>query len=203
MTSHQRPAGREDFAVALICALPLEFDAICMVVDEFWDEDGDHYGKTGGDRNMYVTGRIGRHNAVIILLGKGKVNSATAVTSLRTSYPNVRLTILVGVCGAVPSAGERIIRMGDVVISDTIVQHDFGHQTDQEFVRKKTSHGHLLPKELLNLLESLKTILGKRRLMEDSATFVEELKTTADKLGQHDRYESPDTRIISASGSMS
>ncbi|KAJ0139449.1 putative sterigmatocystin biosynthesis monooxygenase stcW [Fusarium oxysporum f. sp. albedinis] len=176
MSSHQRPADREDFSVALVCALSLEFDAVCMVVDEFWDEDGDQFGKTGGDRNMYVTGRIDKHNVVIVLLGKGKVNSATAASDLRTSYPNICLTILVGVCGAVPSTDENGIRLGDVVISDSIVQYDFGHQTDQEFVRKKTSHGDLVPKEILNLLESLQTVLGKRRLMKGSVTFIEELK---------------------------
>ncbi|KAH7194479.1 nucleoside phosphorylase domain-containing protein [Fusarium oxysporum] len=150
MSSHQRPAGREDFAVAVVCPLSLEFDAVCMVVDEFWDEDGDQFGKTGGDRNMYVTGH------------------------LRTSYPNICLTILVGVCGAVPSTDENGIRLGDVVISDSIVQYDFGHQTDQEFVRKKTSHIDLVPKEILNLLESLHTVLGKRRT-----------EKTAARLGQH------------------
>ncbi|EWZ30855.1 nucleoside phosphorylase domain-containing protein [Fusarium oxysporum Fo47] len=203
MSSHQRPAGREDFAVALVCALPLEFDAVCMVVDEFWDEDGDQFGKTGGDRNMYVTGRIDKHYVVIVLLGKGKVNSATAASDLRTSYPNICLTILVGVCGAVPSTDENGIRLGDVVISDSIIQYDFGHQTDQEFVRKKTSHGDLVPKEILNLLESLQTFLGKRRLMKGSATSIEELKETAARLGQHGRYDRPEKRIISASGSMS
>jgi nucleoside phosphorylase len=90
-----------------------------------------------------------------------------------------------------------------VVISDSIVQYDFGHQTDQEFVRKKTFHGDLVPKEILNLLESLQTFLGKRRLMKGSATSIEELKETAARLGQHGRYDRPEKRIISASGSMS
>ncbi|KYG13697.1 hypothetical protein FVEG_13952 [Fusarium verticillioides 7600] len=203
MSSYQRPVSREDFPVALVCALPLEFDAVCMVVDEFWDEDGDQFGKAEGDRNMYVTGRIDKHNVVIALLGKGKVNSATAATSLRTSYPNICLTILVGVCGAVPSITERVIGLGDVVISDTIVQYDFGHQKDHEFVRKKTCHDDVVPKEINNLLESLQTVLGKRRLMKGSVTDFEELKETASRLGQHGRYERPGKRIISASGSMS
>ncbi|KAF5976072.1 MTA SAH nucleosidase [Fusarium coicis] len=203
MSSYQRPVSRGDFAVALVCALPLEFDAVCMVVDEFWDEDGDQFGKADGDRNTYVTGRIDKHNVVIALSGKGKVNSATAATSLRTSYPNICLTILVGVCGAVPSIRERHIGLGDVVISDTIVRYDFGHQTDEEFVRKKTYHGDVVPKEIHNLLESLKTVLGKRRLMKGSVTDFEELKETASRLGQHGRYERPGKRIIRASGSMS
>ncbi|KAI1048915.1 hypothetical protein LB506_005170 [Fusarium annulatum] len=203
MSSYQRPAGREDFAVALICALSLEFDAVCMIVDEFWDEDGDQFGKADGDHNMYVTGRIDKHNVVIALLGKGKVNSATSATSLRASYPNISLTILVGVCGAVPSIREKHIGLGDVVISDTIVRYDFGHQTDHEFVRKKTCHGDMMPKEIINLLEGLQTVLGRRRLMKRSATFIDELKETAARLGQHDRYERPEKRIVGASGATS
>ncbi|KAF5639447.1 MTA SAH nucleosidase [Fusarium tjaetaba] len=203
MSSYQRPAGRADFTVALVCALSLEFDAVCMVVDEFWDEDGDQFGKADGDRNTYVTGRIDKHNVVIVLLGKGKVNSAAAATSLRTSYPNICLAILVGVCGAVPSIRERDIGLGDVAISDTIVRYDFGYQTDHEFVRKKTCHGDVVSKEIHNLLESLQTVLGKRRLMKGSVTDFEELKETASRLGQHGRYERPEKRIISASGSMS
>ncbi|KLP22312.1 uncharacterized protein LW94_3109 [Fusarium fujikuroi] len=203
MSSYQRPDGREDFSVALVCALSLEFDAVCMVVDEFWDEDGDQFGKSDGDHNMYVTGRIDRHNVVIVLLGKGKVNSATAATSLRVSYPNICLTILVGVCGAVPSLKKQHIGLGDVVISDTIVRYDFGYQTDHEFVRKKTCHGDMMPKDIFNLLQSLQTVLGRRRLMKGSVTFTEELKETAARLGQHGRYGRPGTGVISASGSAS
>ncbi|KAI1044917.1 hypothetical protein LB505_014381 [Fusarium chuoi] len=203
MSSYQRPAGREDFSVALVCALSLEFDAVCMVVDEFWDEDGDQFGKSDGDHNMYVTGRIDRHNVVIVLLGKGKVNSATAATSLRVSYPKICLTILVGVCGAVPSIKEKHISLGDVVISDTIVRYDFGHQTDHEFARRKTCHGDMMPKEILNLLESLQTVLGRRRLMKACVAFIEELEGTAARMGQHGRYERPEKGVISASGPIS
>lgn len=35
MSSYQRPTGRGDFSVALVYALSLEFDAVCIVVDEF------------------------------------------------------------------------------------------------------------------------------------------------------------------------
>jgi hypothetical protein len=37
-----RPASRYEFEVAIICALPLEYDAVALAIDEFWDDDGDH-----------------------------------------------------------------------------------------------------------------------------------------------------------------
>ncbi|KND87195.1 hypothetical protein TOPH_08160 [Tolypocladium ophioglossoides CBS 100239] len=40
--SARRPFRREDFDIAIICALPLEYDAVSYIFDEFWDEDGDH-----------------------------------------------------------------------------------------------------------------------------------------------------------------
>ncbi|KAF4442948.1 MTA/SAH nucleosidase [Fusarium austroafricanum] len=194
MAGHQRPASREDFGVALICALPLEFDVICMVVDEFWGDEGDEYGKTSKDRNTYYTGRIGRHNAVIALIGMGKINSATAASNLRSSYPNIRLAILVGVCGGIPLIGQERVCLGDVVISDTMVQYDFGRQIDHEFIRKKTSDGNSgsAPRDVVNLIDTLKTFFGRRRLLKRTKVFIGELEVAAASNGQAGRYRKPD-----------
>ncbi|KAF4943467.1 hypothetical protein FSARC_14912 [Fusarium sarcochroum] len=205
MASHQRPLCREDFNVALICALPLEFDAICMVVDEFWDHEGDPYGRGHGDRNTYVTGRIGKHNIVITMLGMGKVNSATTATSLRSSYPNIQLAILVGICGAIPYIDAKPVRLGDVIISDIIVQYDFGRQINREFVRKKTSDSSSGPvsRDVLNLLTNINTSFGRRRLHERTMVFSEHLTAAATRAGQSERYRSPDAAMGNLLESMS
>ena len=80
------------------------------------------YGKVSGDPNMYRTGRIGRFAVVLVLLsGIGKLNAATAARSLRLSYQNLRLVLLTGICGGVPSImKEKEVLLGDVVISDDI-----------------------------------------------------------------------------------
>ncbi|KAH7017954.1 nucleoside phosphorylase, partial [Microdochium trichocladiopsis] len=97
------PASRDDFDIAIVCALPVEFDAVCLLVDEFWDTDGDTYGRAPGDKNLYTTGRIGRHNVVLVLMpGMGKVSGASTAVSLGYSYAKLKLVILVGVCGGVP-----------------------------------------------------------------------------------------------------
>ncbi|KAH7627811.1 nucleoside phosphorylase, partial [Sordaria sp. MPI-SDFR-AT-0083] len=98
-----RPNARSDFEVAIICALHLEFDAVCLLIDQLWDEDGDQYGKVDGDPNVYTTGRMGKCNVVLVLLpNMGKASAASAAASLRSSYPQVSLAFLVGICGAVP-----------------------------------------------------------------------------------------------------
>ncbi|KAK1572864.1 uncharacterized protein LY79DRAFT_39668, partial [Colletotrichum navitas] len=130
-----RPASRDEFEVAIVCALPLEYDAACLAFDEFWDNDGDVYGKAPNDPNIYTTGSIQSLNVVLVLLpGMRKVNAANTVSSLRSSYSGIRLAILTGICGAVPSQGNEII-LGDVIISKRVVQYDFGRQRTGSYAR--------------------------------------------------------------------
>ncbi|KAL6409860.1 hypothetical protein AUP68_06261 [Ilyonectria robusta] len=37
--SFLQASRRGDFEVAIICALPLEYDAVTCIFNEFWDED--------------------------------------------------------------------------------------------------------------------------------------------------------------------
>ena len=81
---------RNDFRVAVICALPLEYDAVSYIFDEFWDEDGDQYRRANGDPNSYTPGRIGDHNVILALLPyMGKANAVSAAASLRSSYSQI------------------------------------------------------------------------------------------------------------------
>ncbi len=101
---------REDFEIAIICALPLEYDAVSSFLMKS--------GKTIGENNICKTGRIGAHNVVLALLsGMGKASAASTAASIRSSYRHIRLGLLVGVCGGVPQPGGEEILLGDVVIS--------------------------------------------------------------------------------------
>ncbi|KAH7175986.1 putative kinesin [Dactylonectria macrodidyma] len=144
--SSPRPSHRDDFEVAIICALPLEYDAVSYIFDEFWDEDGDQYGRAVGDPNSYTTGRIGKYDVVLALLPHmGKTNAASATASMRSSYGGLRLALLVGVCGAMPCGqdGEGEVLLGDVVISKTVIQYDFGRQYPDRFIHKNTVEDNL------------------------------------------------------------
>jgi hypothetical protein len=48
-----RPQSRNEFETAIICALPLEFDAVEALLDEYYDGLGSTYGKQYGDANWY------------------------------------------------------------------------------------------------------------------------------------------------------
>lgn len=122
MATASRPTRRHDFEIAVVCALPLEFDAAILVFDEVWDEEGDVYGRAGGDPNTYTTGRIGQYNVVLVLLSNmGTISSAGATASLRSSYTGLRLALLTGICGGVPGGDGAEMMLGDVVVSKTVV----------------------------------------------------------------------------------
>ncbi|KAL4750810.1 nucleoside phosphorylase domain-containing protein [Aspergillus terricola var. indicus] len=136
------PQDRTDFDVAIFCALPLEADAVETLFDRRLDTfiGPIRYRKAPGDPNAYTTGSIGRHNVVLVHMpGIGKSHGAAAAAWCRASFPSIRLALVVGICGGAPCAADwRVIRLGDVVISDGLVQFDFGRMHGSGFVRKDT-----------------------------------------------------------------
>ncbi|KAM0425669.1 hypothetical protein ACHAPT_009201 [Fusarium lateritium] len=172
------PEGRNDFEIAIVCALSLEYDVVCELVDEFWDDE--RYGRAAGDPNTYTTGRIGAFNIVIVLLsGMGKVKAASATASLRSSYPNLELVLVTGICGGVPKtgAGKELV-LGDVVISNTVVQYDLGRRYPTEFETKNTLSDSLGRPviHIQNLVAKLATKRGLQWLEQQAASHLERLR---------------------------
>lgn len=195
---HSRPEGRGDFEVAIICALPLEYDAVTLLIDELWDENGDVYGRATGDKNTYTTGRIGNHNVVVALLpGMGKVHAAVAVAGLRSSYTNIKLALVTGICGGVPRSGTiREVLLGDVIISDTILQYDLGRQYPNGFTTKtKTQDSFGRPNaDIRGLLAVLRTEMGLRRLQQRTSLFLQAIHNKAATMSRPGLYDYPGTR---------
>ncbi|KAH7128992.1 nucleoside phosphorylase domain-containing protein [Dactylonectria macrodidyma] len=189
-----RPTRREDFEVAIICALPLEYDAVCLLFDEFWDEEGDQYGRVHGDMNQYTTGRIGKHNIVLALLPRvGVANAAGAATNLRSSYRRVKSALLVGICGGVPFVGDTEILLGDVVISNKLVRYRYGRQYPDVFQRKDIiQDSPSRPnKDKEGLLALFNTARGVKLLQNRTAHFLKVLQAMADKEERRDAYQYP------------
>jgi len=132
------PRGRRDFEIVIICALPLEADAVQALFDRRLDINS--YGKAQGDQNAYSAGVMGCHNVVLAHMpGMGRVSAAIVAAHCRSSFRGIKLALVVGICGGVPFTKDREeILLGDVVISDGIVQHGFGRQFPDRFVRKDT-----------------------------------------------------------------
>jgi nucleoside phosphorylase len=178
MAHPNRPRDRKGFEIALICALPIESDAVEASFDEFWEEDYT-YGKAPGDQNTYTLGRIGNHNVVLAFMpGMGKGHSASVAASFRSSFEGVKLGLVVGICGGVPRAehGEEIL-LGDVIISTGLVQYDFGRQFSDQFIRKDTLQDNLgRPNmEIRGFLAKLGGLRGRTRLRNNTSTHLADL----------------------------
>lgn len=129
----QRRLRYEDYTVGWICALPLELAAAEAMLDEFHETLP---GKDG-DSNAYTLGSIASHNIVMACLprgGMGNNNAATAAAHMGRTFPSiVTKKLMVGIGGGVPDLTD--VRLGDVVVGDRVVQHDFGKAMPTEFQR--------------------------------------------------------------------
>lgn len=120
-----------DYNVGWICAINTEYVAAQVCLDERYNRPGDFPPHT---KNDYTLGRIGKHNVVISVLPMGEygISSAARVAEEMThSFPNIRIRLMVGIGGGVPSS-KNDIRLGDVVVSIPsngqagVLQYDFG-----------------------------------------------------------------------------
>src|ERR1700760_573348 len=126
-----RRLSHNDYTVGWICALPIELAAAQAMLD---DTD---LPQPSDDANTYTLGRIGDHNVVLACLPAGHTgtNSAAAVAmQMKSTFRAIRIRLMVGIGGGVPSE-EEDIRLGDVVVSQPgkghggVVQYDFGKST--------------------------------------------------------------------------
>ncbi|KAF4494054.1 Kinesin light chain [Fusarium agapanthi] len=175
-----RPIDRRGFEIAIICALTLEADAIEALFDHHWEDDGTSFDKGPGDPNAYSTGVIGRFNVVLAYMpGIGKVNAATVAANCGKSFPNIKLALVVGVCGLVPfSLTKDEIILGDVIISNGVIQYDFGRQFPERLVRKDTlldvpGRPNL---EIRGVLAKLEGLRHRRQLSAKIESFMDVLR---------------------------
>lgn len=164
--------------IAIICAHTLEANAVETLFDRHWDIHT--YGKSEGDMNAYSVGVIDRHDVVLVHMpGIGKGNAATVAANCRSSFSGIRLALVVGICGGVPitQASEEIL-LGDVVISDGLIQYDFGRQLPDGFKRKETTLDNLRrpPDEIRSFLSKLKGRRARETIHERTVSHLDTLQ---------------------------
>ncbi|RFU79549.1 phosphorylase superfamily [Trichoderma arundinaceum] len=189
-----QPTSRDEFQIAIICALSSEADAVTLLFDQFWDEESDPYGRAKGDTNHYITGRLGKHNVVLAILPNMGTNSAAAATaSLRSSYSNLKLAFLVGVCAGVPKVGDYDVFLGDVVVSKAIIQYDFGRQYPGHFEVKNTVEDSLgrANKDIRAMLALFETEHMREILQAKATGYLKQLQAIARKKRRRAKYQYP------------
>ena len=131
--AHDRRPLAKAYNVAIFCALDVERTAILRVINRF-DEDPDFYPypQKDQDKNSYTPGLLGRHLVVVIkLVQSGKVAATGAVSTVKSTFPEIKFCVLVGVCGGAPkNLQNQDIVLGDVIVSTRIFVSDRGRMTD-------------------------------------------------------------------------
>lgn len=97
-----------------------------------------------GDPNKYILGEMSGHNVAIGFLphgSQGKATAATVAAHMNRTFSSIRLRLLVGIGGGIPSE-KKDIRLGDVVVGvpvgvhGGVVEYDLGKETSHGFERK-------------------------------------------------------------------
>jgi nucleoside phosphorylase len=176
-TSPTRAERRsEDDTIGIICALPTELAA----ATEMLDEEHPSIMQNLDDENYYQFGRIGGHDVVIGALpcgSTGPVSAAGVALNMKSTFRNIRIGLMVGIGGGVPSE-EHDIRLGDVVVSQPegqyggVVQHDSG-KFHPERGFERTGSLNRPPTALLYALSTVRSLEKRKRF--DIATHLTQL----------------------------
>ncbi|PNS18094.1 Palmitoyltransferase akr1 [Sphaceloma murrayae] len=123
-------------SVGIICALPHELGAICAMLDHEYAQINEH---DPLDSNSYVAGRIAHHDVVAACLPSGEYGTAVAAAVAKhmvRSFPQIKIGVMVGVGGGIPSEYHDI-RLGDVAVSRPegtvggVIQYDLGRELER------------------------------------------------------------------------
>ncbi|KAG4258919.1 hypothetical protein FPRO04_11008 [Fusarium proliferatum] len=198
MASAQPSKDTDEFRVAIVCALPSEADAVMLLFDEFWDELSAPYDRLELGRNTYITGRMGRHNVVLVTLhSRGTINAATGSVCLTLRYPNIKLALLVGTCGGMPRIENIDAYLGDVVISKDVSQYDFGARyPDGHFILNESAEKMIrrANRDIRTMLATYETEFMRMRLKVAAKSHLKDLQEAALKAGRTANYRYPGTK---------
>lgn len=155
------PSTRDEFNIAVICALPEQRDTVEALMTRDYRDERRRYGKAAGDENSYTLGELGGKPVVLVAARDvGVTNTRDLARQIRFSFPNISYALLVGICGGAPflhnSEGwvDSDIHLGDVVVSTQVIPFDFGREYDNAFVRKSEIESTLprAPAEITNFV---------------------------------------------------
>jgi len=121
------------YSIGIVCALKKEAIAVASSFDHQFFRKAERPRAEAGDRNTYSFGTIGSHHVVLAQLPRdamGKLATDNVSADMRRSFQNIKVCLLVGICAICPQIkdgeGTHEALMGDVVLSNLVVQYDYG-----------------------------------------------------------------------------
>ncbi|KAM9879182.1 kinesin light chain protein [Verticillium dahliae] len=145
------------------------------------------------DKNEYALGEMAGHNIVITVLPRdnyGICQATVAAASMVYSFPNVRIGLMVGIGGGVPSA-RNDIRLGAVVVGvpqgshSAVLQYDLGKMAQGEAFETR-SHLNKAPSLLRSAVQKLEA-----RYHFDGVHLLDAVEKAAQKIEDGDYYRRP------------
>ncbi|KAF4228327.1 hypothetical protein CNMCM8980_010175 [Aspergillus fumigatiaffinis] len=167
VTTSQCPESTNDFNVAIICASRQELTAVKSLFDEDYGIVGDISGIHPSDTNSYIAGRIGKHRVILTQISKyGKVFAAKTSFWLSISFPQIRICLVVSTGAGIPCTKDgQEIRLGDVLISEGIIEYDLGKLLPGGVFLRKTGPMYDFPPPTGHIARLL-NILRRRQAMD-------------------------------------
>lgn len=98
--------------IGIIVAMQEELEEIKEYVEDINEKEIRHI--------TFIEGKVEEKKVVLVQCGIGKVNAAMVTQALIDSY-NIEYIVNIGVAGAL----NPMLNIGDVVIADKLIQHDF------------------------------------------------------------------------------
>ncbi|THX23129.1 WD40 repeat-like protein [Aureobasidium pullulans] len=160
MATTKKKLTHEDYVVGWICPMRVEYTAALSMLDE----EHETLRQDIADENIYTLGSINGHNVALATLPKtGNSPTARVMTNMSRTFQALRFYLLVGIGGGIPvRTDDGPVRLGDVVVSEGVIQHDRGKFEASGFKLK----GTLAPPPQV-LLAATNTLLAKRDLTDD------------------------------------
>lgn len=120
--------------IGIITALPVELAAVRRIIGNLRQ----YYDNSRDKGRLYELGEIQnlqgkKHKVVVALSGEGNDSSAIVCTDMLNIFPSVKEIIMCGIAAGIPKCG---IRLGDIAISNSVIQYDYGKIEDEGYVLK-------------------------------------------------------------------
>ena len=206
------PATRDDFAIAIICALPEERDTVeALMTREYRAEGHPPYGKTPGDDNVYTVGEIGGKPVVLVApRGMGTTNTRDLARGLKISFRNILYAFVVGIAGGAPFLHDKNgwkdsdIHLGDVIVSTQVIEYDFGREYESGFRRRTDVESVLAraPAEVANFTNLFRRGQSKafQRILEKTKADVVRFDRSGTGNNSYFEHPGPDQDNVYSSG---
>ncbi|EFX02901.1 hypothetical protein CMQ_2830 [Grosmannia clavigera kw1407] len=170
MSDHGTNPCDDETQIALVCALG-ESDAVSLLFDEPWNDINDKYG------------RIGQHNVAVSFSSISSDTTTAEDLDLLSRYPALKLALFIDVGRSMRTVGKREVKLGDVLISNIVIQH--GKLRLRGTAASRQSNGPS------SLIQEVKTEWGRKRLMDNTAKHLHTLQEKASKADCDQNYLPP------------